>query len=142
MFAALEVKTGNVLTLLTERKRRTKFLEFMDMTVLQYPEDQPVHVIMDNCYIHKNCNEWLGPHPNVHFHFTPTSASWLNMMESWFGIISTKTLRNGSFKSREELEQAIKDFCEVYNLDSKPFVWRKREVKGNQLRNTVKNLCN
>ena len=81
-------------------------------------------------------------HPNVHFHFTPTSASWLNMVEIWFGIMSRKALRGATFSSKEELRQAIEDFVAVYNDRAKPFIWRKREVKGAQLRNTIANLCN
>jgi transposase len=142
LFAALNVKTGNVLPLFTERKRRKEFLEFMDTIVLEYPKDQEIHVIMDNYCIHKKCDEWLAAHPNVHFHYTPTSASWLNMVEIWFGIMSRKALRGGSFKNLTELEQAIKEFCEVYNADAKPFAWRKREVKGSQLRDTPMNLSN
>jgi transposase len=142
LFAVLNVKTGNVATLFAEKKRRVEFLKFMDIIVQKYPVDKEIHVILDNYCIHKNCDQWLADHPNVHFHFTPTSASWLNMVEIWFGMMSRKTLRGGSFKNVKELQQAINDYCEVYNLDAKPFVWRKREVKGSQLRNTVMNLCN
>jgi transposase len=77
--------------------------------------DQEVHVILDNYCTHKkNDDEWLAVHPNVNFHFTPTSASWLNQMEIWFGILSRKALRGASFNSAEQLTQAIKDFVAVY----------------------------
>ena len=76
------------------------------------------------------------------FHFTPTSASWLNQAEIWFGIFSRKALAGASFRSIEQLVQAIRDFIEVYNDNAAPFVWRKREVKGAQLRNTIVNLRN
>ncbi|KAA0244538.1 MAG: IS630 family transposase, partial [Candidatus Brocadia sp. AMX2] len=80
--------------------------------------------------------------PNVKFHFTPTSASWLNQVEIWFGILSRKALKNASFKSIEQLRSAIEAFIETYQPNAKPFVWRKREVKGSQFKNTIMNLCN
>lgn len=78
----------------------------------------------------------------MHFHFTPTSASWLNQVEIWFGIMSRKALRGASFRSVAELSQAIDAFITAYNPTAKPFKWRKREVKGAQLRNTIVNLRN
>ena len=104
-------------------------------------EDQPVgrqiHVILDNLSTHKKNDDWLAAHPNVTFHFTPTSASWLNQVEIWFGIFQRKTLNNASFASIEQLTKAIHDFTVAYNANAAPFVWRKREVKGAQLRNTL-----
>ena len=85
---------------------------------------------------------WLAAHPNVRFHFTPTSASRLNQVEIWFGILSRKALKNAGFKSVERLRSAIEAFIEAYQSNAKPFVWRKREVRGSQLRNTIMNLCN
>jgi len=87
-------------------------------------------------------DDWLARHPNVHFHFTPTSASWLNQVEIWFGIFTRKTLNGASFQSTEQLTQAIKAFVKHYNKTAAPFVWRKREVRGAQLRNTIVNLRN
>jgi DDE superfamily endonuclease len=84
----------------------------------------------------------LADHPNVLFHFTPTSASWLNQVEVWFGIMSRKTLRGASFQNVEQLRKAIEEFIAAYGPEAKPFVWRKREVKGSQLRNTIVNLRN
>lgn len=81
-------------------------------------------------------------HPNVKFHFTPTSASWLNQVEIWFGIMTRKALKNASFKSVEDVVAAIQAFTEVYHKNAKPFVWKKREVKGAQLKNTISNLLN
>ena len=80
--------------------------------------------------------------PDVYFHFTPTSASWLNQVEIWFGIMTRKTLRGASFNSTDQLTQAINDFIAAYNDKARPFVWRKREVRGSQLRNTIVNLRN
>lgn len=142
LFAALKVATGHVNTATTTLKRREEFLQFMDSVVAESPEDRELHVILDNYGTHKKCDEWLARHPNVHFHFTPTSASWLNQVEVWFGIMSRKALRGASFKNIAELREAMEAFIAAYNPNAKPFKWRKREVKGSQLRNTIVNLCN
>jgi transposase len=142
LFAALRVATGEVKTAFTQRKRREEFLQFMDQLVEETLSEQELHVILDNYCTHKKCDAWLAQHPNVHFHFTPTSASWLNQVEIWFGILSRKALRGLSAKSTTELRQAIEAFIVAYGKHAKPFKWRKREVKGSQLRNTIVNLCN
>jgi len=142
LFAALEVVTGAIHGKTTHYKKRVDFLAFMDEVLAELPGDREIHVIMDNYCIHKKNEPWLATHPNVFFHFTPTSASWLNMVEIWFGILTRKALRGASFKDTEQLRQAIEEFIAVYNPTAKPFVWRKREVKGSQLRNTIVNLCN
>src|SRR5713101_3934188 len=142
LFAALRVATGQVKTAITQLKRREEFLQFMDQVDSETPADQELHVILDNYCTHKKCEAWLAKHPNVHFHFTPTSASWLNQVEIWFGILSRKALRGLSAKSTTELRQAIEAFIRAYAQHAKPFKWRKREVKGSQLRNTIVNLCN
>ena len=142
LFAALEVATGAIRTEMTQKKRRLEFLEFMNQVLGDLPQGKEIHVILDNYCIHKNNYAWLAAHPNVFFHFTPTSASWLNQEEIWFGILSRKALRGASFRNLEQLRQAIQDFITVYGPTAKPFVWRKREVKGSQLRNTIVNLCN
>jgi transposase len=138
----LEVATGLIKGKLTERKTRVDFLEFMDEIVTDYTDKQEIHVIMDNYCIHKKCDDWLSNHPNVSFHFTPTSVSWLNMVEVWFGIMSRKGLRGASFDGIPKLSSAINDFISVYNSKAEMFVWRKREVKGTQLKNTIVNLRN
>lgn len=142
LFAALEVATGTVHTQTTQLKRRVEFLEFMDQVMAKVPEGKEIHVILDNYCIHKKNDTWLAAHPNVFFHYTPTSASWLNQVEVWFGILSRKALRGASFRNIEELRQAIEAFVAAYSHNAKPFVWRKREVKGSQLKDTIVNLCN
>jgi transposase len=142
LFAALQVATGAIRGKITEQKRRLEFLQFMDELVMEFPPGQELHVIMDNYCIHKKNDAWLAAHPNVHFHFTPTSASWLNMVEIWFGLLERKALRGGDFHSKEQLRQAIEDFLAAWKEKAHPFVWRKREVRGSQLRNTIVNLCN
>ncbi|MGH8487552.1 MAG: IS630 family transposase [Gammaproteobacteria bacterium] len=142
LFAALEVATGAIRTQITQRKRRVEFLEFMDQVLSDLPQGKEIHVILDNYCIHKKNDAWLAAHPNVFFHFTPTSASWLNQVEIWFGILSRKALRGASFRNREHLRQALENFVEAYGPTAKPFVWRKREVKGSQLKTTIVNLRN
>jgi transposase len=140
LFAALSVATGEITSKTTKHKKKPDFQEFMDDLVKDIPLEQEVHVILDNYCTHKKNEEWLKDHPNVTFHFTPTSASWLNMVEIWLGILTKKALKGASFNSTEELAQAIEDFCKLYNATARPFVWKKREVKGAQLRYTIKNL--
>ena len=101
-----------------------------------------IHVILGNLNTHKKNDAWLAAHPSVTFHFTPTSASWLNQVEIWFGIFQRKTLRNARFSSVDQLVEAIEKFTAAYNQNAAPFAWRKREVKGAQLRNTIVNLYN
>lgn len=142
LFAALEVATGAVRGKITQLKRRVEFLEFMDELIAGLPRGKEIHVILDNYCIHKRNDAWLSAHPGVFFHFTPTSASWLNLVEVWFGILSRKALRGANLKSVEDLRAAIEAFIAAYGPTAKPFVWRKREVKGSQLKNTIVNLCN
>ena len=142
LFAALNVATGTIQTKTTATKKRPDFQAFLDDVIKDVPTDQEVHVILDNYCTHKKNHDWLARHPNVHFHFTPTSASWLNQVEIWFGIFSRKTLSGASFANTDQLVQAIEAFSAAYNQSASPFVWRKREVKGTQLRNTIANLCN
>ena len=142
LFAALEVATGIIRGKTTQTKKRADFQAFMDEVIADQPAERQIHVILDNLSTHKRNDEWLAAHPNVTFHFTPTSASWLNQVEIWFGIFQRKTLRNASFGSIDQLIGAIRDFTAAYNENATPFVWRKREVKGSQLRNTIVNLRN
>lgn len=142
LFAAMAVATGAIHTQITRQKRRVEFLDFMDHLMAEMPEGKDIHVILDNYCIHKRNDSWLAAHPNVWFHFTPTSASWLNQVEIWFGILARKALKGASFRNIEELRHAIEAFVAAYGPTAKPFVWRKREVKGSQLRNTIVNLRN
>jgi transposase len=142
LFGALEVVTGTVRGKITEKKTRSDFLQFMDDLLAEYPqhEGQEFHIVLDNYCIHKKNLQWLEKHPNVHFHFTPTSASWLNQVEIWFGIMSRKVLKCASHDSKEDLKSSIEAFIAAYDKIKKPFKWRKREVKGTQIRNTIANL--
>ena len=144
LFAALEVATGRIHGTTTDSSQKTKrgFLSFMDALLLELPNAEEYHVILDNHSIHKRHERWLAENENVFFHYTPTSASWLNMVEIWLGILTRKSLRGASFTSTEALCGHIEKFIETYNQNAKPFVWKKREVKGAQLANNVRNFCN
>jgi transposase len=142
LFAALEVSTGKIHGRVTEAKKREHFQKFMSGVIAEYLPEQEIHVILDNYCTHKKNEEWLAKNKNIYFHFTPTSASWLNQVEIWFCIFSRKALRGASFKSSQELKQRIEDFIKRYNPECKPFKWRKREVKGSQIKNNIGNLTN
>ena len=144
LFAALEVATGRIHGKTTDSSQKTKkgFLSFMDDLLLELPSAEEYHVILDNHSIHKRHEGWLAEHEKVYFHYTPTSASWLNMVEICLGILTRKSLRGASFTSTEALCGHIGKFIEHYKQNAKPFVWKKREVKGAQLTNNVLNFCN
>jgi transposase len=143
LFAALEVGTGQVKTKFTEYKKREDFRSFLDGVLADQPPDKEIHVILDNYSPHKRNDDWLAKFEGrVQFHFTPTSASWLNQIEIVFSLLQRKTLNGGSFKTKDQLREAIEAFFRRHNERAKPFRWRKREVKGSQLRNTIVNLRN
>ncbi|MDR1961120.1 MAG: IS630 family transposase [Gracilibacteraceae bacterium] len=142
LFAALEVATGALHGKTTKTKKRVDFLGFMDdlLKELDIDEDTEIHAIMDNYCIHKRCDEWLQMHRNVTFHYTPTSASWLNQVEIWFNIMTRKILKGASFDSTSELSEAISGYIDAYNENAQPFVWKKREVRGSQIKDKLSNL--
>ncbi|MCP5274254.1 MAG: IS630 family transposase [Burkholderiales bacterium] len=143
LFAALNVATGHIKAQTTQTKTREDFKNFMNSVIQDLPENKEVHVILDNYCTHKKNDAWLEKYGGrVHFHFTPTSASWLNQIEIWFGILSRKTLKNASFNNVAELRNAIEAFIERHNQNAQPFKWRCPEVKGSQIKNTLANLRN
>jgi transposase len=128
LFAALNVLTGTVVGGHYNRRRRREFLDFMNDVVALYP-GREIHVILDNLSTHKPKHDaWLAHHPNVHFHFTPTHASWLNMIECWFSILVRAALRGASFTSPQQLREAIDNFIQKYNQAAIPFEWTKEVV--------------
>jgi hypothetical protein len=114
----------------------------MEELLSELPDSGEYHGIMDNHSIHKQHELWLDSHPNIFFYYTPTSASWLNMVEIWFGILTLKSLRGASSSTTQELGAHIKAFQDAYIETAQPFVWKKREVKGAQLTNSIRNFCN
>lgn len=130
LFAALEVATGLVKVGHYHRHRRREFLDFMNEIVAHYP-GQELHVVLDNLRTHKpKRDQWLSRHPNVHFHYTPTHASWLNQIECWFSILWRQSLRGASFTSPQAVRQAIDDFILAYNQKAAPFEWKKERVNS------------
>lgn len=140
LFAALEVATGQVKTEHFRRRRRRDFLQFMNELVAAYPR-QGLHVIVDNLSTHKPKHDrWRARHPQVHFHYTPTHASWLSQVECWFSILSRQALKGASFTSIEQLRQAIDRFVAAYNQTATPFEWTKRFVRPGQLKHKYADL--
>jgi putative transposase len=125
LFAALDVATGGVLAQTRKRHRHQELLQFLRHIDASVPPELDVHVIMDNYATHKHAKvrSWFARKPRYHLHFTPTYSSWLNQVETWFGIITRKTIRRGSFRSAKELAEKIDQFVESYNKNSKPFIW-------------------
>lgn len=143
LFAALEVATGQVKAGHYNRKRRREFLDFMNDVVAGYPEGVELHVVLDNLNTHKPKEDrWLARHPNVHFHYTPTHASWLNQVEVWFSILWRQALRGVSFTSPRQVRQAIDRFIEAYSKVAHPFEWKKAVVYQGHPKHKYADLCN
>ena len=127
LFAALEVGTGQVHAKFSEYKKREDFLSFLDGVLADQPQDREIHVILDNYSTHKRNDDWLAKFEGrVQFHFTPTSASWLNQIEIVFSLLQRKTLSGASFKTKDQMREAIEAFLRKHNERAKPFRWRKR----------------
>lgn len=142
LFAALNITTGQVKAGHYNRRRRREFLDFMNSMIADYPNKE-IHVILDNLRTHKPKHDrWLSRHKNVHFHYTPTHASWLNQIEIWFSILTRRALRGASFISVKQLREAITDFIEAYNKDAAPFEWKKTRVKAVPLKYSYADLRN
>jgi len=125
LFAALDVATGEVIGTCHRRHRHQEFLRFLKTIEANVPEGLDVHLVMDNYSTHKTprIKNWLARRPHWHVHFTPTGASWLNLVERFFAEITTRRIRRGTFQSVLELERAILDYLETHNEDPRPFIW-------------------
>ena len=126
LYAALEIATGEVTGACYPRHTHKEFLAFLNQLVKTYPR-RPLHVVLDNSSTHSTpeVERWLERHPRVHFHFTPTSASWMNMVEIWFSILTKQQVRRGVYHDVPELIAAIEHFIDGYNERAQPFVWTK-----------------
>ena len=126
LVAALEVATREVIGECYQRHRHAEFLTFLKLMARAYPQRQ-LHLMLDNYATHKHptVRAWLERHPRVHLHFTPTSASWMNLVEIFFGILSRQALQRGSFASVTDRVRAIGRFCDAWNQRSRPFTWTK-----------------
>lgn len=141
LFAALDVATGRIKAKHSKRRRRVEFLDFMNEVIADHP-DRQIHVVLDNLRTHKpKRDQWLNRHKNVHFHFTPTHASWLNQVEIWFSILSRGALKGASFTAVRQLRTAIDAFIQAYNASATPFQWRKARVRPNGLARRITDLC-
>jgi len=127
LYAALDVASGNVIADLTPRHRAQEFIRFLNLINRSVPADLDVHVVVDNSSTHKTpaVHRWLVRHPRFTLHFTPTYSSWLNLVERWFGELTTKWLRRGTHRSVRELVAAIRTWITNWNDDPKPFIWHK-----------------
>ena len=125
LFAALEVAQGKVVGQCQQRHRNQEFLKFLATLDQEFPGPVPLHLVIDNYGSHKhpNVQAWLQRHPRFICHFVPTSCSWLNLIERWFGELTCKRVRRGSFFSVAELQQAIQEFLAAWNEAPRPFVW-------------------
>ncbi|HME03179.1 MAG TPA: IS630 family transposase [Solirubrobacteraceae bacterium] len=125
LFAAMNTLDGSVIGQCLPRHRHQEFLKFLRTLDRAFPEDVQLHLIVDNYRTHKhaNVNNWLEKHPRFHLHFTPTSSSWLNLVERWFRELTDKAIRRGVFYSVPDLITAIDEYLKAHNDDPKPFVW-------------------
>jgi transposase len=140
LFAALDTKTGDLIGQTQRRHRSVEFRNFLDTIENNVPADFDVHLILDNYGTHKTqlIRDWAAKRPRFHFHFTPTSASWLNLVERWFALLTEKQLRRGAHRSTRELEDAIHEYIRRNNRDPKPFVWTKT---ADQILASVARFC-
>lgn len=127
LFAALDIATGRVIGKTFRRHRAVEFIKFLNEIESSVPEGLEVHMVLDNYATHKTpkVKRWLQRHPRFHVHFTPTSSSWLNLVESFFSIVERRVGKRGEHRSQRALEKDIKAFVEAHNDDPKPFKWTK-----------------
>lgn len=140
LFAALDAKSGALIGQTQRRHRSVEFRNFLDTIEENVPRKLDVHLILDNYGTHKTqlIRDWLVKRPRFHLHFTPTSASWLNLVERWFALLTEKQLRRGVHRSTKELETAIRAYIQHHNQDPKPFAWHKT---ADQILDSVARFC-
>ena len=125
LFAALNLLDGTVIAECMKRHRHQEFLRFLKRLDREIPEELELHLVLDNYQTHKHpvVRRWLARKKRFHFHFIPTSSSWLNLVERWLAKLTTKAIRRGAFSSVAALERAIYDYVEHSHDDPQPFVW-------------------
>ena len=140
LFAALDAKTGQLLAQCHKRHRSSEFRKFLDHIDKAVPDELDVHLILDNYGTHKTklIHDWLAKRPRFHVHFTPTSASWLNLVERWFAALTEKQLRRGAHRSTRELEEAIQRYVDHTNESPRPFIWTKT---ADQIFESISRFC-
>ncbi len=131
LFAALNMAEGKLIGRCMPRHRHQEFIKFLKLLDAQTPADLDLHLILDNYSTHKHpkVKSWLKRHSRFHLHFTPTSSSWLNLVERWFREITDKRIRRGVFRSVKELERAIMDYIGLHNENPEPFIWTAPAVR-------------
>ena len=140
LYAALDISTGNVIGKLHDRHRAIEFKQFLQTLDREVPTELDVHVILDNSSTHKTpaIRKWLTAHPRFVLHFTPTSSSWLNLVERWFAELTNKKLRRGTHRSTRALNNDIRAWIETWNDDPKPYVWTKT---ADQILESISRYC-
>jgi transposase len=140
LFAAFNALTGEIIGKCHRRHRSVEFRKFLDLIEDNVPEGQDVHIVLDNYGTHKTAmiQRWLVKRPHFHLHFTPTSSSWLNLVERWFAELSEKQIRRSSHRSVNQLETAIQRYIAICNEDPKPFVWVKT---ADEILKNLKRFC-
>ena len=140
LFAALDIASGQVLAQCKARHRHQEFLEFLRLIDANVPEHLDIHLVVDNYSTHKypKVRHWLAARPRYHVHYTPTYASWLNQVETWFSLITQKAIRRGTFRNVRELVEKIKRFIKNHNGNSKPFVWT---ATADSILRKIERLC-
>jgi transposase len=128
LFAALNMLDGTIIGSCYPHHRHEEFLKFLQTIDRSTPRRRDLHLILDNygTHTHPVIKEWLSKHPRFHLHFTPTSSSWLNMIERWFGELTRKRIQRGTFASVPDLTGAINEYIRIHNREPKPFVWVKK----------------
>lgn len=140
LFAALDAKTGKVIGKCYPRHRANEFVKFLRLIDESVPSHLDVHLILDNYATHKTpkVRNWLARHPRFHVHYTPTYASWINLVESWFAVLTNRRLRRSSFTSTRQLESAVKAYLNANNESPTPFNWTK---PAEEIIDSVKRFC-
>ena len=140
LYAALNVQSGEVIGSLHQRHRAVEFLKFLKRIDAAVPAGLTVHLVLDNASSHKTAavRRWLAQHPRFVLHFTPTSSSWINLVERWFGELTTKLLRRGQHRSVRQLNTEIRQWIDDWNENPRPYVWTKT---AEQILDSIKRYC-
>jgi transposase len=140
LYAALDITTGKVIGSLHSRHRAIEFKKFLQTLDREVPAELEVHVVLDNSSTHKTpaIQRWLAAHPRFVLHFTPTSSSWLNLVERWFAELTNKKLKRGAHRSVHELNKDIRDWIETWNDEPRPYVWTKT---ADQILESIRRYC-
>ncbi len=140
LYAALNLTSGQVIGSLHQRHRAVEFLKFLQRIDGNVPAQLDVHLVLDNASSHKTSKvrRWLAAHPRFHLHFTPTSSSWINLVERWFGELTTKLLRRGAHRSVHALNTDIRQWIDTWNENPRPYVWTKT---ADQILDSIKRYC-